>query len=96
MIISSLSVTSTIAIEFVTTVGINRVNIAHSVKKKGLSVSKGRPWSMKAQKLSARVSLYPASQTLMLHESLTPTEPTWTSKAGTPLALRQSKVILTT
>jgi hypothetical protein len=95
MVISSLSATSTIAIEFVTTVGMNTINIAHSVKKV-LSVSKGRPWSMKAQKLSARVSLYPASQTLMLHESLTPTEPTWTSKAGTPLALRQSKVILTT
>ncbi len=33
MIISSLSVTSTIAIEFVTTVGMNTINIAHSVKK---------------------------------------------------------------
>jgi len=51
---------------------------------------------MKEQKLSARVSLYPASQTLTLHESQDPREPTWTNKAGTPLALRQSKVILTT
>ena len=53
MITTSLLVTLTMAIEFVTTVVTGIVNIAHPIK--GLSVIKGKSWSMQEQRFSARV-----------------------------------------